>query len=666
MLALWSYLRRNRWQRRLLTASLALVLGGAAAVLAVPHVRDYLLLRDLGSADYAVRTAAIRRGIQLAAQSPRTVRRLDAALADADDRTFLAIVTVLKLSGQWAATDRGAPHRDRLRAIELETNPSPETRALFLAELALTGRDGASVRRGLAAAVQDAAPAVREGAAVLAARLGGDDALARLLADEDPNVAAAAALDAGLARRTTLAGQLAKLLHAGQTVDVISAAAFALARTDPNAAAAALPGALAAAGDNAQTRARLLYVACELGGPAGKAAVLDALGEGRRAGRLPTPAALSGAARLRLAAAGPDVRNVLAAACRAESGVLIGQVHAALLAACALDLPVRAEVDAICRTLWRPDPAYRVLLAAAARTLGQQAALLQNDPNAPSEADCIRTLRMAAVQDYEPTTWPAGTKPRLLTTPLPSTAAAAALWRLESPLAEEFVARWAGASVSLPGDFLSWELGRRGEGRAFELGLRFVPPLDAPRTEREYNDDRRSTGAMLLALAARSDEQKARARQRIRARLEGGDLGGEDSFYVRGAYHCALAILGDAASRTRVAGLLETGQFSQRRAITALTVAGSLRGLDWMLWNPQVGDDDLLFLLIDEGLGDVLATCLPELPRVDPAAGTDLQAFQLRILRDAYVIRRPHLRPTWPPKEDVPGLVEGQVAAPFR
>ena len=47
MPAWWSYLRSHPWQRRLLTGSVMLVLGSVTALVALPHVRDYLLLRDL-------------------------------------------------------------------------------------------------------------------------------------------------------------------------------------------------------------------------------------------------------------------------------------------------------------------------------------------------------------------------------------------------------------------------------------------------------------------------------------------------------------------------------------------------------------------------------------------------------------------------------------------
>jgi len=220
-----------------------------------------------------------------------------------------------------------------------------------------------------------------------------------------------------------------------------------------------------------------------------------------------------------------------------------------------------------------------------------------------------------------------------------------ALWRLDSDLADEYIRIPAGDNLTLPGDHVAWQLGRSGLPGAFELGLSFVPPLNADANQRVYDDDLRATGATLLSVAAGSDAQRALAAGRIRSRLVGGPLGGEDDYYVRGAYECALLALGDGKQLRRVLTLLETGHLSQRRAITALTLAGSLAGFDWLLWNPQVEDADILLLLADERLGDVLADCLPSLPRLDEAAGVDLTGWQLRILRNAYAIQHATLRP---------------------
>jgi len=648
-----AYFRKHRWQRRLLTGSLAALLGAVAAIVALPHVRDHLLLRDLASSNAAVRAGAISRAVERAGKSPRTLRRLNEALDEASDRQFAAIVAALKWLGEFKVPGRKGEHVDRMWALELAGNPDAENRAMFLAEMLLAGRDNRYVRLGLSAAARDESADVRALSAALAARLGDDAALAALLEDADPNVSATAALDAGIARRASHSDRLRKMMGPSAGLSRRSAAAYALARIDPNGSAEALSSLLARADEagDAKLRDRLLHVLCECPSPAARSAVPAVLERARRAGRHPPAMALAAAAKLRLTEAGPDVRNLLAAAVEAKGAVTIRQVHAALRAAEALGLPVRKEVNAICRTFWTYRPGFKLMLMAAARVLGRQARRPQaGREDVPSTADCIQTLRMAAVQDYEPTTYPAGTKPRLINTPMPSAAAAVALWHLETPAAEEFLRNSAGEPTTLPGDYVSWHLGVTGVERAYRFGLTLLPPLDAPPDERVYNDERRSAGALLLAIAARTDAQRAGAAERVRSRLLGGDLGGEDDFHVRGAYRCALAILGDRESLREVAGLLGTGQFSQRRAITALTLSGELAGLDWMLWNRQVPADDMLFLLVDEQVSDILAACLPEAPAVDAAAGDDLAAWQLQILRHWYAIHRAKLRPRWPPR----------------
>jgi len=646
------YFRKHPWQRRLLTGSLAMVLGGLGALAVLPYVRDYLLLRDLDSARAARREAAIARAVRRASDSPRTLRRLEEALDGASDRQFVAIVAALRWLGKFNVPGRAGEHVDRAWVMELSGNASAENRSLFLAEMLLAGRDNAYVRRGLSVAAADASAEVRALSSALAARLGDDAALSALLADGDPNVSAAAALDAGLARRTAHVEALRRLLNSPGPLSVRSAAACALGRIDPNAAGPRLAAMLARAdeADNAPLRDRLLHVLSWCPSPASSPAVLALLDRARRAGRYPPAMALVAAGRLGLADAERDVRSVLADAAGQKSGLTVRQVLAAVQAAEALDLPVRKEAEALCRTLWSPRPEFRTMLTAAARLLGRQASRPQlARADTPSRAECIVTLRRAALYDYLPTTAPAKTQPIPRKTPVPSASAAAALWGLETPAAEEFIHNAAGEETTLPGDTVAWALGLTGTERAFAMGLSLLPAADAPPERRVYNDEARSAGAVLLALAGRTPSRRQAAARRVRSRLAGGRLGGEDNFHVRGAYHCALALLGDADSAREVVGLLQTGQFSQRRAITALTLGGELAGLDWLLWNPQVPPEDMLLLLVDEQLGDVLAVCLPEMPPVDAAAGDELAGWQLEILRRGYAIARARLGPRWPP-----------------
>ena len=275
---------------------MALALGAMAAILALPHVRDYLLLRDLGSTDPGVRSGAISRAVDRAKQYPRTLRRLEEALDDADDAQFTSIVAVLRWLNEFDTPGRKGELIDRAWELELERNPSAETRGMFLAEMLLAGRSNRYVARGLRAAAKDTSASVRAISAALAGRVGDDAALAALLADEDPNVSAAAALDAGLAGRTAHVEALRRLAESAPDLARRSSAAYALACLDPAGRAELLATLLARADEagDEEARDRMLHVMVRLGPAAGGPPVLGAIRRARQAGRTPPAMALLG------------------------------------------------------------------------------------------------------------------------------------------------------------------------------------------------------------------------------------------------------------------------------------------------------------------------------------------------------------------------------------
>ncbi len=654
MHALLTYLRQHKWQRRLLTISLTMTLGAGAAVICLPWVQDIRLIRDMDNADFRIRDRAVAIAARRAEAHPAIIGRMEAALDGASDRQFFSLVRALQLLGQFESPGRDPVHIDRLHAYEIAKNPSLKARGMFFVELLTGGRDNQYVREALQDAAADPNDDIRAMAGMLAARLGDDAALGKLLGDDDPNVVQAAAIDAGLTGRKAVLGDINRLLADANDDGRLSGGAYALASLDAKAAAGKLPALLNRAIDanKPDLRDRLLYVMGTLDDPATADAVIETITRNEQTGQYPPAAALLAAGRRKLTRAAPAIRRVLVGAVGAPKGLLVRQVHAAILAADDLKLPVRKEVHDICRKLWTWRPGFRLMLTDAARVLGKQLTVPQNDdPNAPSPVECARTLRRAIDVEYPPTTAPSGeARPSSRHTPLPSAAAAVALWKFQTQqsvnltMIPSFVMTPASDEVSLSGDHLAWNIGITGSKGAFELGLWLLPALNDP-NKRVYNNDARSTGAMLLAVAAATPKTRKQAAERVRSRLEGGQLGGEDNFYVRGAYQCALAILGDPNSPAHVLGLLETEQFSQRRAITALTLAGEFRGIDWLLWNTQVDQEDMLLLLVDDQIGDVIADCLAPLPRISPAAGTDLARWQLLILRHAYAIRRPALKP---------------------
>jgi hypothetical protein len=650
MNVLRKYLAAHRWQRRLLTISLSLTTGMIVALLLYPHLQDYWMIRALGSEDPVAREVAIGDAVIVAAATPRFVESLEDALDTDDDLKFEAIARVLNRLGKFYTPRRDPVHVSRMQALQIEATQSSSdphdawARRLILSDVLRAGRDDRYVRRALATAVGDGAGGVREMAAVLAGQLGEDEKLATLLADEDPAVQAAAALAAGIAGRSGLVEPLREMLSADD-VAVVSSAAWALAVLSPKADGPKIAEVLAAASD-AKLRARLLHVMTILTGDVAEDAVRAALTAARKAGKPPEAMALLAAGKLGLASAAADIRAVLATATTEGSPLIESQLLAALTAADAMGLPVRREAHDICRKLW--NPMLELTMMAAADLLGRQTDTPQpGQADPPPREDCVQTLREAAVYVAETTTRPDNVLPRYLTTPMASATAARSLWRLKGAPAGQYVRNVCADRSTLPGDHIAWHLGRGGEARAFDLGMEMLPAVDAPLEVRVYNDNERSAGAMLLALSARTDKQKQAARQRITSRLVGGPRGGEDDPYVRGAYRCALGILGED-QLDEIRQLMNLGEFPQRRGLTALLMAGDLRTLDGLFFSPRLHDESIVFLLVNKGIADVLAAALPQLPTVDVAAEQDLRIWQVRILRDTYGIRRKALSP--PPK----------------
>jgi len=359
------------------------------------------------------------------------------------------------------------------------------------------------------------------------------------------------------------------------------------------------------------------------------------------------------AGQMGLSEAARDVRATLSAVGK-DPPPLESQLLAALDAARRLRVGVRAEVYRICRDAWGPQ--WPFLSMAAARELGRQADLPQGGADAPSREECIELLRnrasfSEAIESPKP-----GVPRRIVTTPVPSAAAAVALWELSAPAAADSLRAAAGMPGSAPGEYIAWHVARTRPDHAFALGEAMLPPLGSPRELRVYSDTERMCGAGLLALSARTAEQRQAAAERIRQRLVGGNLGGEDSFPVASAYRCALLILGRRDVLEVVVSYLGVGDMTRRQVVTALSAAGRREGLDWLLANPHVGPDLLVLLVLNKGLGPVLADVAPALPRIDLCGTESLRRWQARILRDYYAIHRSRMRPERTPLSGRVGL----------
>jgi hypothetical protein len=667
-----TYLHRHPWQRRFLTVGLAMVLGLLAAIIVYPHWRDYILLRELGSRNPQVRYKAIEQAAAAVKKSPRTADRLVAALDTDDDVQFFAIVRALNAAGLFATPDRNPIYIDRAQAIELEGIKDAQTRRLLLAQFIRSRRDNRYVRRAMRLAARDNEVEIRTRSALLAAMLGDDAVLRALLSDKAPPVRAAAALDAGIARRGALAKSIASLLNDSEMV-AASSAAFALARLNPQKYSQQICKLLLATADRT-LRDRLLHVATVLNNDEARSALRATFQQARTNKKFPAPMAMLAAGKLRLAEAAKDVRAVLAAATQDPKDVSILQVHAALEAAAALEVPVRKEANAICRTWWGSRGS--LMLISAARLLGAQAVMNHGqNRDAPTLQECKRTLMQAARYSSPMRPGPA-TAPAATLTPVPSAAAAVACWTI-APSAKTFqvtdktdelrqpsphpdsagafvVMDAARADTTLAGDYIAWHLWRTGRPEAFELGLKMLPPLDAPQPLRVHNENLRGTGAMLLALSAHTARQKRTVTERITSRLVGGRLGGEDSYILAGTYRCALLALssnleaqGQAGRKDLVRSVRQqrdSGGHPLRTAITALCAAGETEVLEWLLVNTQISTEDLAYWMVYKGLGEVLAFYADRLPTVDAAAGNRIRLWQTRILQDYYAIHGESIR----------------------
>lgn len=717
-----SYFLAHPWQRRVLTLSVTMLTASIVGFFALPHIRDYMLLKDLASPQPAVRTRGIAWGIAWAQQSKTTVPALERALDAAGDEEFRAIVTVLRGVNKFDTSGRDPNQIDRLRLVDFTSSrPDPDsealalTRRLILQQVIASRRDDAYIRKFLAAAVTDPSSGVREDASLLAARLKDFAALGTLLADANAAVQSSAAMDAGLAGAKELKEQIARLIPYPRSPDVVSSCADALIRLSPDFALEVLvpakgeiricsptersdnrPLANCSLEDVQILRERMIYCLQRLPDANRVAAtVAPGLAMSNYYKIVPRAMDLLVGERVKMPEAGMVAKLVLRTAAAGRAEISEEQLLAAIDAAGRMNLPVRAQVDAIIRRLWSPQ--LSLTMMAAVDLLRQQADLPQPaDANAPSRDDCLRTLRLAATYQYVPATVPAATEPTatepsasgpatsepaatepatadlaaskqaasepaMMNTPLASAAAAAALWqlapattyatreggavKLDMLSSAYYVYSAASAEQSGPADYIAWRLAESNNPLAFELGLELLPPpvdsnvpLDR-QPPRDYSANARAAGAMLLGLAARTPKQRAVAAERIGYRLAGGALGVTPSFYDAGTYRCALLCLGDANQLPEVRQLLRE-EFPARRVLTALVAAGDRTVLDWLLGDLQDRPEDIEFFLIDSGCGEVLAKAVPELPAVDPFAPQEIRLWQVKLMQHYYVIHR--------------------------
>ncbi len=693
--ALRVYLRQHPWQRRILSALIAIILGASAAMLLYPLVSEMLLARRITTAPRREAYAAIgqafagetysdrlRRAVEqrlfadagaesahtrrlageylvyAARMSDATLRRMDRALNRADNaRTFETLGDALARLGRLRTPGRPPAVLDRHRARTfinpgggLDAAQVRQLRRGMLVDWILADRDNSWIRQAMRASLDAGDPRTVSAGALLAGRLGDGEAvlnvLSRIARAPVPTQPATRPVGADDAEPFATAALVAGFLRLGGAENALKRglerwrsphAAWALLRLDPERYAPAVIETMLSTDDSAR-RDRL---ACTLAvgelPDARRRDAVERFASRREPNGFAPAAAIWAAGRANATEvlqkrALPVLRDVTGDA----ASVYTTQLLAAIGAIRRTPIDALPEALAAVRELWGPTVPLTCL--EAARLLGEQVERNQRAEASPGRGESIQALRQAAM--FAPAEGDA-----LLGTPFPSAAAAVGLWDLESRLADEYVRAVSRSEKALPGDYLAWHLARgRRRGEAFELALAMLPPpIDPTRPVAEqpepvYNDNERAAGAMLLTLAAEGEGQRTKAIERIRSR-HSGPLGGEDDFFVRGTYECALAILGDGAYRGRAMRLLEMPEFPRRRALTAALHVRRDAALDYLLWNPSVPDDDRAYLLTVLRCAEVVAAKAPQLPRLDPTAPPPVRRFQLDLMRIAWALR---------------------------
>jgi hypothetical protein len=648
MIGIMKFIRKH--PMGLVLATSILLLGGlVATAIFYPLWVDARLIEQLDSSDSFVRQQAIQDASRRVKIRDAMKDQLLAALDTTSDKQFFSIVSALRFAG---VKLKNQLHIDRTTTIEFATAPDPKTKVWLLAEIVNERRDNRYTRQALKVAAGSEHVSVRIGAALLAAMLKDDAILGQLLGDDDKVVRGAAALDAGLAGRTELAATLEKLLGDDDPT-VAGNAAAGLAHMDSDKHAPQLCELLITTSDEI-LRQRLCHVMTILNNDAARQAMGKLL-SGSNEKQTLSPIAILAGGKLNADGAADRIREILDTAVK-ERKTDRNLVHAAIDAAGMLNIPADDQLYKICRKYWNPDVGAEMMFISAARLLGRQ------NPKTSNPKEVQQLLMGAAYYAHrQPTTGPA--KP-VETTPVASAAAATAVWllnpssdptmKLEHVRSEPGIIEFTGQRLTaarvvldaaeasiLAGDYIAWHIGHSSRPEAFGLGLRMLPPIGAPLDRRIYNENARGAGAMLLAFAAKSDEQKKIAIQRISERLNPGDThSGEDDPILAGRYRCALLILGQADIVEVVRDQRNNSGHAVPAAMTALILAGDPETMDYLMYNTQIPLNDIAAYVVYDGLGRVLATVGPKLPTIDTSARVAIQLWQARIMRDYYMIHR--------------------------
>jgi hypothetical protein len=567
------YFRQHKWQHRILTLGAMVVIGGLAGLVFTPMTLDYVAIGKLTSSNEQTRRKAFVRLYIRAKENPATFTRITDALDTENEEQFLALHRLLYRLNKFQSGVVSDIWIDRYELIRLKKSFLPKTdnlqenveraksgafaRRMILFDFITARRDNIYVREALKFAAADKIPSVRKTAAMLAAQLEDDDTLGQLLHDKSPSVVAAAALDAGIAKRHELTGEVQKIFNLAmdeylalklpiknpdqwksQHVELISNTAYALEALKANTYNKALLENLKILHERKDDILvnRLLRIAVKIDSEDAKKVVGEILLSKRWDKIFPPGPVIQAAADMKL----PQVRgvamSVLTAAANKNPKILLSQIIAAVSAAQKLNIPCRKELELIVRKLWYPGRS--VMLVPVVRLLGIQITSDQPQPaDGPSREQCIKTLRGAV--EYTKTIGE-GDDSEVLMTPHASAAAAVALW-LINPSGELYnvsedkpaddiidmhISRTSGAYIQdaamsddpIAADYIAWNVAAAKLPQGFQLGQQLFPAVGSK--QKQHNPNVRAAGAMLMSLTASNDHQRSEAISRITRRLE--------------------------------------------------------------------------------------------------------------------------------------------------
>jgi len=626
------YFRQHPWHRRLITLSLAGILGMVVALVGYPYLRNWRAIEALSDPDPAKRAKAIEQAVWMAREFDDFREDLEEALDTGDDERFATIAEVLDKAELFRVEGRCPEQLDRFERILFARSqprggattatsaPSESARELELDrrevvhEFILRDRSEAETLKLLVLAAADPAACVRRKAALLAAKLGHTASIEALLADPVPTVRAWVMIDLALAGRSAFTEQVARRLAGADDPGELSCAAWALAKLDPARAAAAVAGKIAATPPGA-LQDRLLWVATMLPPESIGPAVVEAAASASAAG---APLRMPILASVRLMPGDRRVRQLVEKVLKVADGEDVlrrrGELAVAAWATRQLGLPAVEALNTLLRAGFARETS--LVMTETALSLGELA---------PAAPPMVRHLVV-------------GTLGRAVADPrsaLASAAAAVAAWRIDPAAGRPLVIAAAKQKSRLASDWLAWHMAERaGEDAAAVEGLA-IELLGVP-----YSNDAKAAGVAMLALAARGTERQADALAVLAHRF-----GPDENPYPRDgvlqeSYRCALLLLGQTRHAPGLERVLAERQFPHRRVLTALLLTSSRYGADWLLGRDERTAEAISGLLGSKTIGEVLGAARPDLPPYEYLAAFDVRVWQADIIRDAYLLSR--------------------------